>query len=333
MGTLPSANNTNNNLANSGGNNPSNVNAYNGGGGGGASTSGSSPTASASGNGGDGYQSSITGTIVRYGGGGGGGGNQNSTINGGNGGLGGGGGGGGYLGGTGTAIGGTNGSSSSTLVYGGNGGVNTGSGGGGSGGGPGGSGSTQRGGDGGSGIVIIAFSTKTFYEQIIPLYNDNFNSNTTTTKGALNYVCSASSIYAQGDDPFKAFDGNASTFWHGASQYSNGIYIGGYTTVVSSQSISGEWLQMKLPSPIILQSFVIQTRGGFYNRNPKVFIVAGSNDGSTWSNITTVSLTVNPNTSSSNSVSNTISYSYYRLIIQEIFGGTVVNLSQFNLFA
>jgi hypothetical protein len=183
----------------------------------------------------------------------------------------------------------------------------------------------------------LVLSTKTF----IPLSNDYFTSNTTTNKGASNYAISASSFtYDNGyGPPFYAFDGNAATYWHcsyDSSPYSNGIYIGGFKTIVSDVSLSGEWLQIKLPSPQIIKFFVIQNRSGYNgSRYPKLFTFAGSNDGNTWSKISTISLSEAPIDGSPNKYStssNTISYSYYRLIFQSLFDGNVVHLAQFNLF-
>jgi hypothetical protein len=195
-----------------------------------------------------------------------------------------------------------------------------------------------------TGIDLVAVGNKIF--QYTPIPNDPMISNTTTQNGTLGYVALASSVF-QSNDEYRAFDENNSTYWHSQvfpqfAYDTNGIYIGGgsidnfFKTQVSSQSISGEWLQIKLPYKIILKTFDIQNRSGDIKRYPKIFTIAGSNDGTTWNNITTVSLTDNPDTGNSNinnylTSSNNTEYLYFRLIVQNLFTGNVVNLNSIRL--
>jgi hypothetical protein len=203
-----------------------------------------------------------------------------------------------------------------------------------------------------TGIDLVALSRKPF--PYIPIPNDKMVSNTTTQKGAEGYKASVSFSEPAEGQSYYPFNGDKDTYWHSQISYSsNGDYIGSsnigfFTTLVSSkqgesQSISGEWMQIKIPSAIVLKSFAIQNRQniGFSNRYPKLFTLVGSNgltDSNSeyiWEEITTITLSGNPNNLNLNTystVSNTISYSYYRLILQKTFGGNAVHFTQFNLY-
>ena len=57
-------------------------------------------------------------------------------------------------------------------------------------------------------------------------------------------------------------------------------HTGTYNTVVSGISISGEWIQLKMPNAIVLNKYMII---GDTSSNMNSFVLAGSNDGNTWS--------------------------------------------------
>jgi hypothetical protein len=191
-----------------------------------------------------------------------------------------------------------------------------------------------------TGIDLVALSFKTF--PYIPIMINN----TTTQQGTSGYEAQASSILGSNFNPFKAFNGNLGNFWYCKYVYSDGDYGGDVTTFVSpqvgeSQSISGEWIQIKIPSAIVLKSFEIQNRqDGYPETHPKLFTLVGSN-GLTdsngeyiWEEITTISLTENPlfELGSYSTLSNTNSYSYYRLIVTKVFGGSHTNIPYFNIY-
>jgi hypothetical protein len=204
-----------------------------------------------------------------------------------------------------------------------------------------------------TGIDLVALSFKAF--PYIPIPNDKMISNTRTQKGVEDYVATQSSVGNDftggvGNLAFEALDGKSNTFWHcqyinrnspyTTQPYDNGIYQGGgslqttFKTIVSGESVFGEWLQIKLPSPIILKSFEYKSRNEVSERNPKKFTIAGSNDGDIWENILTTTLQTNPQITLIKILtsSNTTTYSYYRLIIEQLFGNVVDNLAQFNLY-
>ena len=139
-------------------------------------------------------------------------------------------------------------------------------------------------------------------QQVIPfLDNDKFTSNNTTTAGKLSYIISASSVNGN-NNPYFAFNGTLGSYWHcnfaSSLPYDgSGNYVGigtAYDTVVSSENVAGEWIQIKLSAAIILKSFSLRNRNQDTNRYPRIFTVGGSNDGNTWNKIVTTALTDNP---------------------------------------
>jgi hypothetical protein len=63
----------------------------------------------------------------------------------------------------------------------------------------------------------------------------------------------------------------------------------GFSTNISGSIRYGEWIQLQLPTAIVLNSYTIQSpnfsSGVYYRRNPYSWYIAGSNDGSTWTEV------------------------------------------------
>jgi hypothetical protein len=106
------------------------------------------------------------------------------------------------------------------------------------------------------------------------------------------YVVSSSSEYYPAEYNWRAFntvdnhdcsiDHNmwtVSKVWYYTA---SGSYAGSQQTVISGGTYSGEWLQIKLPQPIVLKKYALYTRGDSFTRGPKIFHIAGSDDGLTW---------------------------------------------------
>jgi hypothetical protein len=156
--------------------------------------------------------------------------------------------------------------------------------------------------------------------------------NTTTitgqTYGNGTYVASASSIVSAAWAVWEAFNQDiaidANPGWHSAFTYNNetGLYEGTVTTIADGRIISGEWIQLQLPTPIVLSSFNMQGRGdntGITNlthlrRLPQSYVLAGSNDGAAWTILDDRENVYYTGLSTTFTVDNTNAYTYYRLI-------------------
>ena len=101
----------------------------------------------------------------------------------------------------------------------------------------------------------------------------------------------------------------------------------GFSTTVSGISYSGEWIQI-ISNSTIISSFTIypQPSSTFYTRMPSTFVLAGSNDGTTW---TALHIVTNNITSTNNNgityicnQNNTTSFTYFRLVITAVSGNT-----------
>jgi len=145
------------------------------------------------------------------------------------------------------------------------------------------------------------------------------------------YVASSSFNYDNNTTvPWKAFDyvaGIWSTGWSCVNRYngSTGQYTGSTTTSVAGYgTASGEWCQLQLPYAIFLKSFSMQCRTDFSPNNylcrmPNAMVVAGSNDGTTFSLLSSIGNVTWSNANTANvlfDVSSHAPYSYIRFIVQ-----------------
>lgn len=105
-------------------------------------------------------------------------------------------------------------------------------------------------------------------------------------------------------------------------------YVGGgsdnntfSTPITSSPSkrtapMRGEWIQIHIPYQAYIQSYRIKTPDGTYNTFPRKFIFAGSNDGTTWTQLDQRNLQNEGLTKEKMfDINTTDKYSYFRLII------------------
>jgi hypothetical protein len=103
----------------------------------------------------------------------------------------------------------------------------------------------------------------------------------------------ASTSYDPSAAPQNVYDGNPSTHWASVQIYSpTGTYSGTRSTTVSGQAVLGEFVQLRFVQPITLQGFRLTTIQDTQPatttcRMPGQFVVAGSNDGLTWSSVYT----------------------------------------------
>jgi hypothetical protein len=123
-------------------------------------------------------------------------------------------------------------------------------------------------------------------------------------------------------------------------------YIGGgddktyWNTHIGNKSvnIAGEWIQIQVPNRIFLvkYSILIDFKTEFRGNNfPKVFFVAGSNDGKKWSIVDQQYLKNIPADISkpvSFDVYTPNKYKFFRFIFHQLFKGNVITISQINMF-
>ena len=206
----------------------------------------------------------------------------------------------------------------------------------------------NSGGSGYQGIVIVRYTGGTalpvspIQYPPLALTNDGTNAISGQTVGNGNYVVSASSEYGSSLYAWYGFDRNPSTLWAGAGNYSSttGAYTSlTYYTTVNGTNLYGEWLQIQMPYPIILSNYSIQGRadGAFDFQTPYVWVILGSNDGSTWTQVDSQiqAYAFSAGTIHSFYPCNTFLYSYYRLSIQFIqpsAGNPNVSLGEWALF-
>jgi hypothetical protein len=165
----------------------------------------------------------------------------------------------------------------------------------------------------------------------IAMTSNNFTA-TGTYNGIVNGVYTASGLSGGVvTTVFNMFDNNITTFYE---QYYTGSNYYDYnlgtlidttkTTTVSGASAAGWWVQLQLPTSIILRSYTLagrQDNGFWQTRNPTTFWIAGSNDGTTWSNVhyqSGISYGQSGTTITVPQTSNSLAYSYYRLIVNVI---------------
>lgn len=148
----------------------------------------------------------------------------------------------------------------------------------------------------------------------------------TTTLSDGIYIASSSSEITSSWTAWNAFDSNVATGWQTAmNTYSNpGSQLRNIPTRLTGGTfLYGEWLQLQVPSPIVLQSYTL-TINTF--NVPQSWTLVGSQDGNLWTildvqtlvswNKTTLrfGLTLPPNNA----------FTYYRLVVQNASGVNVI---------
>jgi len=99
------------------------------------------------------------------------------------------------------------------------------------------------------------------------------------------YVASASSEYQNAQLAWYAFDKNTSTtYWCSAPNYTaNTPYSGSVVTNdVNGNTYKGEWVQIQLPSSIILSNYSIFPQASGPVNTPASWYILGSRDGASW---------------------------------------------------
>ena len=158
------------------------------------------------------------------------------------------------------------------------------------------------------------------------------------------YIVSSSTIVDSG--PEKAFNkipiNNSATDndrWISAATYNaSGVYTGAvsttYTLNNTTISYAGEWIQIQLPSGIVVTSYSLSTEYSTPSRGPKDFVVLGSINGSTWNlvNIQKGITGYSGNTAKQFTIYSVNAYSYYRLCINTTNNGTSAGVGEWRLY-
>lgn len=185
------------------------------------------------------------------------------------------------------------------------------------------------------------------------------------------YIATSSSYANPANKAFNIFNGSASAPWscdfsnnsnYNSSTFSNPRYLrdpytanmpssyqgGGQTSTYygtllgtgnKAKTIYGEWVQLQLPYQVYLYRYniVIPTSKKGSSYFPKKFMVVGSNDGNKWDYIhqkdfTNDSLN-NNGTMIEYNINSPDKYSYFRLIISELFDHqNKISIKQWNMF-
>ena len=143
------------------------------------------------------------------------------------------------------------------------------------------------------------------------------------------YIASASTNTA-GEDPFRAFNNsNAIPGWTtSTASYAatTGTYSGVVSTTINGSAYLGEWLQLRMPQQIVLNSYYLTSNQASNVsqtsdvRTPKSWKIAGSVDETNWveldsqTSVPTGLITVPSNSNT------TVGYSYFRLAVNQIKG-------------
>ena len=161
------------------------------------------------------------------------------------------------------------------------------------------------------------------------------------------YITSASSFLSSSMTyaAFRAFNKDPGTLWHSEDTIprydsTSGAYNGNFVTTNitggTASSMTGEWIQIKLPYKLLVKSVGLGAYNDFFLRMPKSMAIVGSNDGINWEVIFEQTSTTVYTVSEVRTINLTTTgkYSYFRLITRSIFAGnwrhTVVNISQIN---
>ena len=147
--------------------------------------------------------------------------------------------------------------------------------------------------------------------------------------------------------PYLAFDNSANTEWQSTNALyiqNSGVYSGNEITVYNGTSTaSGEWIQLSIPLEQTIRYYTISfSTDTLTDAIPREWILLGSNNGSTWSEINAFSFATDtpPNNTWKYSrivlpidiYTNTTAYLHYRVVIRRTFGNVNAKITGLNFF-
>jgi hypothetical protein len=161
------------------------------------------------------------------------------------------------------------------------------------------------------------------------------------------YVASSSTVYPPQPNftqAWRAFDHDYGSWFASAETYNatTGTYTGSVKTTVSGATFIGEWLQIQLPTSVVLHFYQIagQANGTYANspNMPSSWVVVGSNDGTTWAlvdrrvNYTLPVVSRALATLTLPEGSSAVAYRYYRIIVKALSWNSSLGINEWILF-
>ncbi len=137
-------------------------------------------------------------------------------------------------------------------------------------------------------------------------------------------IVSVSSEEANGEGPNNGkaifmLDGNKSTFWH--SKWQGGNDPLPYTIVIDMQQAN------------VIKGFILNPRSGGHQGKPSNITISGSNNGTTWEEITKLTLANNDTEQKFTLGSATKSFRYLQVVVTAVYGGvSYSHLAEFKAF-
>lgn len=123
---------------------------------------------------------------------------------------------------------------------------------------------------------------------------------------------SASSTFAGGVDPWKAFDKNLVQTW-------------------TSNGSAPQWLKYQFPAAVVVNRYSVASTGN--NNSPAAWTLEGSNNDADWTVIDAITTSgLGAGIPKNFDVSNTTAYTYYRLNVSSVVSGTRVQIYELGLF-
>ena len=142
-----------------------------------------------------------------------------------------------------------------------------------------------------------------------------------------NYYDSGNPLY-----PWQVFNDSGHRYQSNRSDYSSstGNYTGTVNqTTVDGSLIGGDWVQLELPNKISLNRFTVALNMGSHGgRMGRSYVLTGSNNGSTWTTVSTHTQSYGNGADGNHvnhNVNSTTTYKYYRLIATSTFHNTQAN--------
>jgi hypothetical protein len=199
----------------------------------------------------------------------------------------------------------------------------------------------------GSGTNTTATSHSLYGDSWAPTPSQNLAISQGTSALSLGYTPSSSSnesTYLAANAFDGSFNTNITVWKSGVGLYdASGLYTGSTsTTYDTSNTATGEWLQIDLSGVAQVQYYYMVFQVSDTTSIPSSWILLGSNDGTAWSSLDTFSYNTPsyPNNDWKypfvalplNLYTNTTSYQYYRVVFTQSFGASQVSVADIDFF-